>query len=257
MNSPLKVVSVRIGECQSHFYKHAIRTLTPLGVNWETVAMPVDTSRNEILMKIGALNSDPSVHGIMIMKPVVSSHLSISLLQQSLHPHKDIEGMHPTNLGKIVYGQQDTLWPVTAKAAIEVLCSMRGSLQGSEVLVIGTSDVLAKPITSLLHAEGATVTVCCPSISNLAAYSRSADIVITAVSNGIRFSSEGMFKPGCVVIDLGSNLNSDGLFVGGDVDMRACKISKFASLTHGVGVVRTSVLVNNLVRAVELQLENI
>ncbi|GBG28263.1 C-1-tetrahydrofolate synthase, cytoplasmic [Hondaea fermentalgiana] len=258
-----RVCAVQVGGEQQAWYvnarKHAERlALKELGVSWETKTMDADSTANEIMSTVAALNNDPSVAGVLVVRPV-PEQLSINLLQQAVHPLKDIEGMHPNSIGRVVYGsklQGAILWPCTAKASVEVLrqglLDFEGtdSLAGVEVLVVGNSDVLVKPMVSILHGEGATVTVCHPHMANFAAYTRSADVVVSSANLGHHTISGDMLKPGAILLDLGMNV-ADGKFVGGDVDLNSCgHIKAYSSLAHGIGRVRSAVMCDNLAQAI-------
>jgi len=277
----LRVCSVQIGAEKAVYYvnaqRHARRTIwRELKVDWESRVMPFESSQNEVLTALSALNADDRVAGVVIVRPVPEDTISIKILQQAVDPSKDLEGMHPNSIGRVVYGAQSDrnriLWPCTAKAAVEVLKEglaeldaeshfTRGGkdadfgsslLDGVEVLVIGSSDVLVKPMVSILHGVGATVTVCPPFIPNLAAYTRSVDVVVSAANTGrTDLISGDMLKPGCIALDLGLNIYN-GKFIGGDFDLPSCKevASRFSSLVHGIGTVRSAIMCENLVEAI-------
>mmetsp|Transcript_16924 Transcript_16924/g.20338 ORF Transcript_16924/g.20338 Transcript_16924/m.20338 type:complete len:311 (-) Transcript_16924:362-1294(-) len=275
-----KIAMITVGNPEEKYrypHKHARAIAEKLGIGWKNRVLPVESGKNEALAAIASLNADPSITGIVLHRPL-PEHLSIKDLQQAVHPGKDVEGMHPSSLGQIIYqgsngmrkSSGEPLWPCTAKAAVEILkYAMQESmhhneLMGVEVLVIGTSDVLAKPVCSLLYAEGATVTTCPPDIPNLSAHTRAADVVISAVSNGQGLITGEMLKPGCIVIDLGinriertekipsSNATKVQYKVVGDVDTASVLpvAGSMSNLSGGVGIVRTAILMNNIANAV-------
>lgn len=261
-----RVCAVQLGP-ESMWYlgarKHArLQAMRSLDIDWDVRELPAGCTNNEALSAIAAINADDSVGGIVVVRPV-PDHLSIKLLQEAVHPLKDVEGMHPNSIGKVVYGQKArALWPCTAKATVLVLQQGRldmglgASLEGVEVVVVGSSDVLVKPTVSLLHSEGATVTVCpaLASTSSFAAHTRSADVVISSANQGPGIIRGDMLKPGCVLLDVGMNVQDD-VFVGGDVDLDSCLgvAARYASLVHGIGVVRSAVFCQNFVQAVHMQ----
>jgi hypothetical protein len=137
-------------------------------------------SQDELLAAVQSLNADPRVTGVIIQRPV-PAQLSIKELQQSaVHPLKDVEGMHPASIGNIVYNDL-VLGPCTSLASVELLKWTGLELKGFEVVVIGHSEIIGKPIAFLLMSEGATVTVCHHMTRNLAVHSRQADAVFVAV----------------------------------------------------------------------------
>mmetsp|Transcript_10925 Transcript_10925/g.17898 ORF Transcript_10925/g.17898 Transcript_10925/m.17898 type:complete len:282 (-) Transcript_10925:515-1360(-) len=253
------VCCVEIGDSCGLFdraRRHAQGLVEEVGLGWKVKRLGQDACMNEVLSTVGALNVDQDVRGIVIARPVPSG-LSIKGIQQAVHPLKDIEGMSPTSIGRVVYGASDSiLWPCTAKASVEVIRRVmpEGDLRGVEVLIVGRSDVVVKPVSSILHREGATVTVCTPDIPNFAAYSRGADVVITSAGTGVGSIRGDMLKPGSVLLDLGLNHRGNE-FIGGDADLHSCLMvaGHFSSLAHGVGVVRSSVLCLNLATAIEMQ----
>ncbi len=263
----LKVVSVQVGELAPWAVgprRHAQRVLEGLGVLFEARQLGARVTQNELLSSIAGLNADPGVHGVLVARPLGAAQLSIKQAQQAVHPAKDVEGMHPGSIGRLVYGARagdgEPLYPCTARASVEVLrrglseLGLGESLRGCEVLVVGSSDVLAKPIVSLLHAEGATVTVVGERTANLAAYARASDALVCA-ANCPQVVTGDMLKPGAVLVDLGLNVDSEGRFLCGDADLASCSLvaGKLTSLALGVGGVRSAVLFGNLVRAAELQ----
>jgi methylenetetrahydrofolate dehydrogenase (NADP+)/methenyltetrahydrofolate cyclohydrolase len=180
-----------------------------------------DTTQAEIQATLHALNADPRVTGIILQRPV-SDHISIKALQSTIHPLKDVEGMHPTSIGNIVYNQLD-LAPCTAAASVELLRATGLDLKGLEVVVIGHSEIVGKPIAFLLMSEGATVTVCHHMTRSVAAHARRADALFVAVGKP-KLVHADMVKPGAAVIDIGINMvaGPDGVErVVGDVDTEA------------------------------------
>ncbi len=141
---------------------------------------------------------------------------------QMIHPLKDVEGMHPTSLGQVVYNEAD-LAPCTAKAAVELLRSTGLQLKGLETVVVGHSEIVGKPISFLLLKEGCTVTICHHMTRNLSMFTRQADAVLVAVGKpGLIDGS--MVKPGAAIIDVGINQLDDGS-VAGDADLTAASTS--------------------------------
>ncbi len=148
------------------------------------------------------MNADPRVTGIIIQRPV-PAHIPIKALQSAIHPLKDVEGMHPASIGNIVYNQLD-LAPCTAAASVELLKETGLDLKGLEVVVVGHSEIVGKPIAFLLMSEGATVTVCHHMTRSVAAHARRADALFVAVGKP-RLIKADMVKPGAAVIDIGIN----------------------------------------------------
>ena len=202
------------------------------------------------------LNIDPRVSGIIIQRPM-PDHIPARIIQRRVHPLKDVEGMHPANIGDIVYNDL-RMGPCTAVAAVEMLKATRMNLEGLEVAVIGHSAIVGKPIAFLLMAEGATVTVCHHQTRNVSMHSRSADAVFVAVGKPGLVTGD-MLKPGAAVIDIGINQieGPDGPKVVGDADFESCAevAGWITPVPGGVGPVTVATLLRNAVTAAKLQKE--
>ncbi len=253
---PAKLVSISIGnvEAVNLYVRNQAKGARLAGIAFEERIMPENISPVELLGMIEGLNTDPRVTGIIIQRPVPGT-LNIRQLQTAIHPLKDVEGMHPTSIGNIVY-KDVALAPCTAAASVELLKRTGLKLAGLEVVVIGHSEIVGKPIAFLLMAEGATVTVCHHMTRNLAVHSRSADAVFVAVGKP-RFITADMIKPGAAIIDIGINqITEDGKSkIVGDVDFESCAAIAgwITPVPGGVGPVTVSILMRNTLTALEAQ----
>jgi methylenetetrahydrofolate dehydrogenase (NADP+)/methenyltetrahydrofolate cyclohydrolase len=226
-----------------------------LGIAFDERYLDADITREELLATIRALNTNPSVTGIIIQRPV-PDHLQIKELQTAVHPLKDVEGMHPASIGNIVYNDL-VLGPCTAVAAVEMLKATGLNLPGLEVVVVGHSEIVGKPIAFLLMSEGATVTVCHHMTRNLTVHSRRADAIFVAVGKP-QLITGNMVKPGAALIDIGINqvqTEDGGTKVVGDADYDTCRevAGWITPVPGGVGPVTVSILMRNVVKAAELQ----
>jgi methylenetetrahydrofolate dehydrogenase (NADP+) / methenyltetrahydrofolate cyclohydrolase len=256
MGWPAKLVSISVGhvDAVNLYVRNQARGAERAGIAFEERILPENISRMEMLGMMEALNTDPRVTGIIIQRPV-PKHLNVRELQTAVHPLKDVEGMHPSSIGNIVY-RDVALAPCTAAASVELLKRTGLKLEGLEVVVIGHSEIVGKPIAFLLMAEGATVTVCHHMTRNLAVHSRAADAVFVAVGKP-RFITANMIKPGAAIIDIGINQveeNSKSKTVG-DVDYDACaEIAGWITpVPGGVGPVTVAKLMRNTLTALEAQ----
>jgi methylenetetrahydrofolate dehydrogenase (NADP+) / methenyltetrahydrofolate cyclohydrolase len=253
---PAKLVSISIGDVAAVglYVRNQGKAAVKANIQFEERVLPDTISRMEMLGLIEALNTDPRVTGIIIQRPI-PKHLNVRELQSAIHPLKDVEGMHPMSIGNIVY-KDVALAPCTAAASVELLKRTGLTLEGLEVVVIGHSEIVGKPIAFLLMAEGATVTVCHHMTRNLAVHSRSADAVFVAVGKP-RFITSNMIKPGAAIIDIGINqIEENGAFVTvGDVDYNACaEIAGWITpVPGGVGPVTVAILMRNTLTALEAQ----
>ncbi|WP_292128915.1 bifunctional 5,10-methylenetetrahydrofolate dehydrogenase/5,10-methenyltetrahydrofolate cyclohydrolase, partial [Mesorhizobium sp.] len=214
-----------------------------------------DITAGELEAAIHGLNADPRVTGIIIQRPV-PAHIPIKTLQAAVHPLKDVEGMHPASIGNIVYNQLD-LAPCTAAASVELLKETRLDLKGLEVVVVGHSEIVGKPIAFLLMSEGATVTVCHHMTRSVAAHARRADALFVAVGRPRLIKAE-MVKPGACVIDIGINseIGPDGESrIVGDVDTESVKevASWITPVPGGVGPLTVAILLRNTMVALSRQ----
>lgn len=252
-----KLVSITVGDVSAVdlYVRNQRRTADRAGIAFEERRFPAQVSQAELQAAIGALNVDPRVTGVILQRPV-SRHLSIKALQAAIHPLKDVEGMHPSSIGNIVYNELE-LGPCTALAAVELLRRTGVALEGLEATVVGHSEIVGKPIAFLLMAEGATVTVCHHMTRDLAAHVRESDAVLVAVGKP-RLITADMIKPGAVVIDIGINqvTAEDGSpRVVGDVDFEGCREAAgwITPVPGGVGPVTVAMLMRNALVAVERQ----
>jgi methylenetetrahydrofolate dehydrogenase (NADP+) / methenyltetrahydrofolate cyclohydrolase len=255
---PAKLVSISIGapDAVRLYVRNQARGAQRANIQFEERNLPDTISRNELLGIIEALNTDPRVTGIILQRPI-PHHLNVRELQTAIHPLKDVEGMHPTSIGNIVY-KDVALAPCTASASVELLKRTGLKLEGLDVVVIGHSEIVGKPIAFLLMSEGATVTVCHHMTRNLAVHSRAADAVFVAVGKP-RFITANMIKPGAAVIDIGINQiteNGHSITVG-DVDFDGCAdiAGWITPVPGGVGPVTVSILMRNTLTALRAQQE--
>lgn len=253
---PVKLVSISIGDVDASalYVRNQQRAAEKVGIAFEARHYEADISRDELVGIIQGLNTDPRVTGIIIQRPT-PKHLTERRLQRTVHPLKDVEGMHPSNIGDIVYNDLK-MGPCTAVAAVELLKATGVSLEGLEVTVIGHSAIVGKPIAFLLMAQGATVTVCHHETRHIAMHSRSADAVFVAVGKPGLVTGD-MLKPGGVLIDIGINQidGPDGPKVVGDADFESCSdiTGWITPVPGGVGPVTVAMLLRNAVTAARLQ----
>ncbi|MDZ7787303.1 MAG: bifunctional 5,10-methylenetetrahydrofolate dehydrogenase/5,10-methenyltetrahydrofolate cyclohydrolase [Halofilum sp. (in: g-proteobacteria)] len=244
-----KLVSISVGDnpAAAFYVRNQRRRCEQVGIEFEERQYREEISPQELYAAIWALNADPRVTGIIIQRPVPAS-LSIKQLQAAIDPLKDVEGMHPTSIGNIVYRELD-LAPCTAMASVELLRRTGVQLEGLEATIIGHSEIVGKPIAFLLMAEGATVTVCHHMTRDVGMHSRRADAVFVAVGKPDLLNGD-MIKPGAIVIDIGINqvTDADGKErVVGDCNYASCVETAgwITPVPGGVGPVTVSILMRN------------
>ena len=255
-----KLVAIVIGDSApvALYVRNQKRTSENAGIEFEERAFSGESTEDEILAAIASMNADPRITGIILQRPV-PDHMNMRRLQSAVHPLKDVEGMHPSSIGDIVYNDI-RLGPCTAMASVELLKQTGLTLEGLEVTVIGHSEIVGKPIAFLLMAEGATVTVCHHMTRNLAVHSRRSDAVFVAVGKAALISGD-MIKPGAAVIDIGINQVTDedgNTEVVGDADYESCeKVAGWITpVPGGVGPVTVAILMRNSVIAASRQKEH-
>jgi methylenetetrahydrofolate dehydrogenase (NADP+)/methenyltetrahydrofolate cyclohydrolase len=265
----VKLVAVMLGQNPGAvaYAKMQRKSCEQAGIAYELLELPEDTGEDALLKEIARLNADKSVHGIIIQMPV-PGHIDARKAQAAVAAEKDVDGVNPANIGRIVQGRP-TLAPCTAMSVVELVRASGRDMYGAEVVVVGHSEIVGKPVALLLvdkyitedeqgktdKLAGATVTVCHIGTSqrgDLAAHTKRADILIVAVGKAGLIRGE-MIKPGATVIDVGIN-RVEGKIVG-DVDF-ASGVEVAGQITPvpgGVGPVTTALLLRNTVQAAKWQ----
>lgn len=213
----------------------------------------------QLVGRLGALNEDPSVSGILLQLPV-PAHLDGPSLTSLIDPRKDVDGLTPVNAGLLSLGQPG-LRPCTPTGVIELLASVKAQIEGSEAVVVGRSNLFGKPMAQLLLEANATVTVCHSRTRDLREVCARADILIAAVGRA-HLIGRDFIKPGAIVIDVGMNRldpKQTGTRSGlvGDVDFEAAKqvASAITPVPGGVGPMTIAMLLSNTLQAAIAQNE--
>ncbi len=247
-----RLVSISVGDVAAAelYVRNQRRQAEAAGVDFEARNYPETISLEQLTGVLAGLNADPRVNGIIIQRPL-PAHIPVKALQRAVHPLKDVEGMHPSSIGNIVYNDL-ALGPCTAVAAVEILKTLPLQVEGLDVCVIGHSEIVGKPIAFLMMGLGATVTVCHHMTRQVAVHSRAADAVFVAVGKP-GLVTGNMLKPGAALIDIGIN-RVDGRTVG-DADYESCAqvAGWITPVPGGVGPVTVAVLLKNAVLATRMQ----
>jgi len=248
-----RLVSISVGESGAAdlYVRNQNISAESAGVGFEARVYPARTSLEQLTGIVQGLNADPRVNGIIIQRPL-PGHIPVKVLQKTIHPLKDVEGMHPASIGNIVYNDL-ALGPCTAVAAVEILKTLPLRLEGLDVTVIGHSEIVGKPIAFLLMGLGATVTVCHHMTRSVAMHSRAADAVFVAVGKPGLVTGD-MLKPGAALIDIG--INRVGGKTVGDADFASCAevAGWITPVPGGVGPVTVATLMKNAVLATGMQM---
>ncbi|MDP3014242.1 MAG: bifunctional methylenetetrahydrofolate dehydrogenase/methenyltetrahydrofolate cyclohydrolase FolD [Candidatus Subteraquimicrobiales bacterium] len=218
-----------------------------LGIYSEKHALPAETTEEELLGLVNKLNQDGKIHGILVQLPL-PEHINEKRVLNAIHPDKDVDGFHPQNVGKLLIGEKAFI-PCTPHGILVLLEKSGVSLDGKEVVVIGRSNIVGKPVALLLLQKNATVCVCHSRTKDLKFHTQRADILVTAIGKP-QFIKADMIKEGVIVIDVGVNRLEDGKLVG-DVDFEGVK-EKAAAITPvpgGVGPMTITMLMKNTIEA--------
>ena len=243
---PRLAAVVPTGDESTAWYVRSIaRAAEQAGILFEEIA-PAGSDPGRVIEAIAAASDRPDVHGVICLTPLPQG-LSLAEAGQHIAPAKDVDGASPVSLGRLAAGLA-AFAPATAQAVIELLRNEGTTLDGTEVVVVGRSNVVGKPLALLLLAEHATVTICHSHTRDLAAVTARADTLVAAVGQARLIGREHV-KPGAVVIDVGTNPTADGGLVG-DVDTDAVEpVAAVTPVPGGVGPVTTAVLLGNVVAA--------
>ena len=234
----------------SHIYvRNKAIACEKVGMHSEVIRLPADISQNELLEKIRGLNDDSSIHGILVQLPI-PDHLDENAVIATIDPNKDVDGFHVINAGHLLVGDPQVK-PCTPYGIMRMLEHEGVSPWGAEAVIVGASNIVGKPIALLLQAAGATVTICNSKTRDLAAHTRRADILVTAVGRPEMIKGD-MIKPGAVIIDVGINRLDDGRLVG-DVDYQECQsiAQAITPVPGGVGPMTIAMLLVNTLEAAQ------
>ena len=252
------LVTILVGEdpASQSYVAAKNRTAHALGIHSEQLTLPADTAEADLLARIDGYNRDPAIHGILVQLPL-PRHIDEAKVLFAIDPAKDVDGFHPVNVGKMLLGEPCFL-PCTPHGILELLQRAGVQTDGAEVVVVGRSNIVGKPVANLMlqkRAGGnATVTVCHTRTRDMAAHTRRADILIVAAGRA-RMIGADLVKEGAVVIDVGVNrvgqTESGKAILEGDVNFEAVaeKASAITPVPGGVGPMTITMLMKNTVQA--------
>lgn len=237
------------------YIRNKVNACDEVGIISITHRFPEDVSEETLLKEIYKWNKSDLVDGILVQLPL-PKHISEKKITSAISPSKDVDAFHPENVGKIMLCNYDFL-PCTPSGIIKLLEYYNVEISGKRCVVIGRSNIVGKPMAHLLLERNGTVTVCHSKTENLTEITKQADILIVAVGKP-QFVTAEMVKEGAVVIDVGINRGADGKLVG-DVDFNS--VSEVASyitpVPGGVGVMTVAMLLENTLKAAEMQMNNL
>lgn len=205
-----------------------------LGIDSQVIALPKETTQEELLNRIDVLNNDECVNAILVQLPL-PSHIDKKAVLEKITPLKDVDCFHPYNAGQIATGNKSYVYPCTPNGILRLLDFYHISVEAKNVVVVGRSNIVGRPMAQMLVNKNATVTICHSKTKNLGEITSAADILICAVGQRNLITAE-MVKDGAVVIDVGMNRDDNGMLCG-DVDFEnvSKKTSYITPVPGGVG----------------------
>ena len=209
-----------------------------------------DATEAEVIELVEELNADDAVNGFIVQIPL-PAQIDPGRVIEAVDPRKDVDGLTPTNAGLLVHGRE-ALVPATPSGVTELLRRVGAKLEGAEAVVVGRSDLVGRPVASLLLAQNATVTICHSRTRDLGEVCRRADVLVAAVGRPRLVTGE-MVKPGAIVIDVGTTRTEEGLV--GDVEFASAaeRARAITPVPGGVGPMTIAMLLRNTLKAARMQ----
>ncbi|HWR23029.1 MAG TPA: bifunctional methylenetetrahydrofolate dehydrogenase/methenyltetrahydrofolate cyclohydrolase FolD [Feifaniaceae bacterium] len=224
------------------------RMAASLGMHGAVIRLPEETTQEELLERIGALNADALIHGILVQLPL-PGQIDPSAVASAISPEKDVDGLHPVNAGRLLQ-REPCMVPCTPNGVIDLIKSTGTEIKGRHAVVVGRSDIVGKPAAILLMHHDATVTVCHSRTKDLADFTRQADILVCAIGRPGLITGD-MIKPGAVVIDVGTS-RVNGKLCGDVAFDGAAEVAGYLTpVPGGVGPMTIAMLMRNTVEAAE------
>lgn len=251
--TPKLVVIFASDDSASEIYVSKKRNMcSELGIEEEEYLLDADVTTDRIISIINKLNEDESVHGILVQLPLYK-HLDEKKILDSINPDKDVDGLHPLNLGRLL-SNKDGLVSCTPRGIMTILDELGVDLVGKNAVVVGRSVLVGKPIAHLLLNKGATVTICHSKTTNLREHTQMADVLVVAVGHPKLITAD-MVKQGAVIVDVGIN-RVEGKVVG-DVDTHSIEdIAEYITpVPGGVGLTTVLSLLENVTEVANKQLK--
>lgn len=243
------VIMVGNDKASQIYVKNKRKACERIGIECVECFLDENIQQKELIDKIKELNSDNTIHGILLQSPI-PKHLNINEAFETISPKKDIDGFNPTNVGKLCLNQ-NTFVSCTPFGIIKLLDKYGIDLAGKKVTIIGRSNIVGKPLIQCFLNKNATVTICHSKTDDIKEHTKDADIVVVAIGKP-KFLKENMVKKNSVIIDVGINRDDNGKIIG-DVDFEnvSKKSSYITPVPGGVGPMTIAMLMNNVIKAAE------
>jgi len=230
------------------YERGAIKRCESVGVKVKVFELAENISQEDMATEVKKINNNKLIHGILIFRPL-PSHLSEDDIKFLISPEKDVDCMNPINISKVFTGDESGFAPCTPEAVIEMLDYYDIPIQGKNIVIIGRSMVIGKPLSMLLLKRNATITVCHTRTKNITEITKKAEILIAAAGKA-NMVTKDYISTGTVVVDVGINVDEAGNLCG-DVDFKDVEafVESITPVPGGVGTVTTSVLVKHVIKA--------
>jgi methylenetetrahydrofolate dehydrogenase (NADP+) / methenyltetrahydrofolate cyclohydrolase len=245
----LAVILVGDNPASQVYVRNKVKACEDTGMHSVLERYEASLTEAELLARVAALNSDPSIHGILVQLPL-PPHIDAHKVIEAISPAKDVDGFHVASAGALMVGQPG-FWPCTPYGCMKMLESIGYELRGKHAVVIGRSNIVGKPMALMLLQQDATVTVCHSRTANLKDLTLQADVIVAAVGKRNVLTAD-MVKPGAVVLDVGMNRNEEGKLCG-DVDFEGVKAvaGHITPVPGGVGPMTITMLMVNTLESAE------
>ena len=243
----LAVIMVGDNPASKVYVRNKSKACEEVGIEYEEFLLDENTTQRDLIFLIEDLNERKDISGILLQSPI-PNHLDINEAFRTISPKKDVDGFHPENVGKLTLGQ-DTFVSCTPYGVMRMFEEYNIEVQGKNVVIIGRSNIVGKPLIQCCLNKNATVTVCHSKTIGLKEYTKKADIVIVAIGKA-KFLTADMVKDGAVIIDVGINRDENNKLCG-DVDFENVKqkASYITPVPGGVGPMTIAMLMNNVIKA--------
>ncbi|MEE0865360.1 MAG: bifunctional methylenetetrahydrofolate dehydrogenase/methenyltetrahydrofolate cyclohydrolase FolD [Clostridia bacterium] len=251
INPKLAVIMVGDDPASKVYVRNKSKACEDVGIEYEEFLLKEETTQEELIDLIKKLNNDKTINGILLQSPI-PKHLNINEAFKAITYMKDVDGFTPASVGKLCIGE-DTFISCTPYGVMKMFEEYNIDLTGKDVVILGRSNIVGKPLIQCCLQKNATVTVCHSKTKNLAEHTKRADIVISAIGQS-KFVKADMIKDGAVIIDVGINRGADGKLTG-DVDFENVekKASYITPVPGGVGPMTIAMLMNNVIKATKEQ----
>lgn len=251
INSKLAVIMVGEDPASKVYVRNKSRACEDVGIKYEEYLLDSKITQKELIELIEKLNNDKTINGILLQSPI-PSNLDINEAFRTISPQKDVDGFNPINVGKLVLNQ-DTFVSCTPYGIMKMFEEYNIDLTGKNVVILGRSNIVGKPLIHCCLNKNATVTSCHSKTQNIAQKAKEADVLISAIGKA-NFVTADMVKDGAVVIDVGINRLDNGKITG-DVDFESVKekASYITPVPGGVGPMTIAMLMNNVIKATRKQ----